>query len=99
VVARWGGEELTVLAPGIASEKALAQFGERIRSLIGDIPLATQKTALSVTVSVGGTLLDGTQSPTAAIRQADQAMYEAKRRRDMVVVTMPPNRSLRLEAI
>ena len=98
VVARWGGEEITVLAPGIASEQALAQFGERIRSLVGDLPLTTQKTALSVTVSVGGTILDGTQSPTAAVRQADQAMYEAKRRRDTVVVTMPPNRSLRLEA-
>jgi len=98
VVARWGGEEITVLAPGIASARALADFGERIRALVGDLPLATQKTALSVTVSVGGTLLDGTQSPTAAVRQADQAMYEAKRRRDTVVVTMPPNRSLRREA-
>ncbi|MFN8223536.1 MAG: GGDEF domain-containing protein [Gaiellales bacterium] len=99
VVARWGGEEITVLAPGIATHQALQQFGERIRALVGDLPLATQKTALSVTVSVGGTLFDGSQSATAALRQADQAMYEAKRRRDMVVVMMPPNRTLRLEAI
>lgn len=99
IVARWGGEEITVLAPGITTERALAQFGERIRALVGDLPLATPKTALPVTVSVGGTLLDGSQSPGDAVRQADQAMYEAKRRRDTVVVTMPQNRSLRLEVI
>jgi diguanylate cyclase (GGDEF)-like protein len=98
VVARWGGEEITVLAPGIKTERDLEVFGERIRSLVGDTPLMTQRTALPVTVSVGGTLLDGAQPASEAIRQADQAMYEAKRRRDRSVTTMPPNRKLRLEA-
>ncbi len=98
-VARWGGEEITILAPGIKTEHDLAQFGERIRSLVGDLPLIAQRTALPVTVSVGGTLLDGTQSATAAIRHADQAMYDAKRRRDTSVTVMPPATSARLEAV
>jgi diguanylate cyclase (GGDEF)-like protein len=98
VVARWGGEEITVLAPGMKTERDLMQFGERIRALVGDTPLLTQRTALPVTVSVGGTLLDGTQPASTVIRQADQAMYEAKRQRDTSVTMMPPTRTLRLEA-
>ena len=90
VVARWGGEEITVLAPGVKTESDLEQFGERIRSLVGDTPLIAQRMALPVTVSVGGTLLDGTQPASAAIRQADQAMYDAKRQRDTSITTMPP---------
>ena len=59
VVARWGGEEITVLAPGIRGRRQLEQVGERIRTLVGELPIATATTALPVTVSVGGTLLDG----------------------------------------
>lgn len=100
VVARWGGEEITVLAPGIRSRRALEQFAERIRTLVGDTPLtaAATATAIPVTVSVGGTLLDGSQSPQAAIRIADDAMYDAKRARDTSVVVLPPRRTLRLES-
>lgn len=97
VVARWGGEEITVLAPGIRSRRGLEQFAERIRMLVGDVPLTAGTTAIPVTVSVGGTLLDGSQPPQAAIRIADDAMYEAKRDRDASVVAMPPRLALRLE--
>jgi len=45
VVARWGGEEITVLAPGIRSRRGLEQFSERIRRLIGDEPLDAGRTA------------------------------------------------------
>lgn len=98
VVARWGGEEITVLAPGVRSRRGLEQFSERIRRLVGDEPLAAKRTALPVTVSVGGTLLDGSQAPGEALRRADSAMYEAKRRRDSWVVTLPPRLTLHLES-
>ncbi|MGL6278416.1 MAG: GGDEF domain-containing protein [Gaiella sp.] len=98
LVARWGGEEITVLAPGVRSRRGLEQFGERIRRLVGDVPLTVGHTALPVTVSVGGTLLDGSQQPGEAIRRADGAMYEAKRRRDSWVVTLPPRLTLHLES-
>ncbi len=98
VVARWGGEEITVLAPGVRTRRSLEQFGERVRLLIGDLPLATRTTALPVTVSVGGTFLDGAVTPAAAMRRADGALYEAKRTRDASVVSLPPRLNLRLEA-
>ena len=66
IVARWGGEEIAVLAPGVRGRRQLEQFAERIRTLIRELPIATSTTALPVTVSVGGTLLDGSVPPAAA---------------------------------
>lgn len=97
-VARWGGEEFTVLAPGIRGLRGLEQFAERIRRLVGDVPLAVDRFVLPVTVSVGGTLLDGSLSPADAIHRADSAMYEAKRDRDASIVSLPPRTTLRLES-
>lgn len=97
VVARWGGEELAVLAPGVRGRRQLEQFGERIRTLIREVPVATSTTALPVTVSVGGTLLDGSVSPTAAFHRADGALYEAKRTRDASAIALPPRLTLHLE--
>jgi diguanylate cyclase (GGDEF)-like protein len=96
LVARWGGEEITVLAPGLGSKRALEQHGEQIRRLVGTARLATRTLALPVTVSVGGTLLDGSVTPEAALRRADAALYDAKRRRDAAVIMVPQPAELRL---
>lgn len=96
-VSRWGGEEFTVLAPGIRSRRGLEQFAERIRGLVGDVPLTIERDAVPVTVSVGGTLLDGSLSPAAAIARADASMYEAKLTRNAWVVSLPPRLDLRLD--
>ena len=90
IVARWGGEEIAVLAPGVKGRRQLEQFGERIRKLIRDFPIATSTTVLPLTVSVGGTLLDGSVPPAAAFDRADRALYDAKRTRDATAVLLPP---------
>ena len=46
IVARWGGEEITVLAPGVRGRRQLEQFGERIRMVIREAPIATATTAV-----------------------------------------------------
>ncbi len=97
VVARWGGEEIAVLAPGVRGRRQLEQFGERIRTLVRELPVATSTTALPVTVSVGGTLLDGSVSPTAAFHRADGALYDAKRTRDASAIALPPRLTLQIE--
>src|SRR5262249_28175713 len=38
LVARWGGDELIVLAPDMGGVEPLEAFGERIRTLVGDTP-------------------------------------------------------------
>ena len=45
VVARWGGEEIAVLAPGVRGRRQLEQFAERIRTLIRELPIATSTAA------------------------------------------------------
>ena len=71
-----------MLAPGVRGRRQLEQFGERIRTLVRELPIATSTTALPVTVSVGGTLLDGSVPPATALDRADGALYEAKRTRE-----------------
>ena len=97
-VARWGGEEIAVLAPGVKGPRQLEQFGERIRKLIREFPIATTTAVLPLTVSVGGTLLDGSVRPAAAFDRADRALYDAKRTRDATSVLLPPRLTLRLDA-
>ncbi|MBM3676796.1 MAG: GGDEF domain-containing protein [Actinobacteria bacterium] len=97
LLARWGGEEIVILAPGIKTIDGLTAFGERVRRLVGDVPLATKTTAIPITVSVGGTLMDGRSSPQAALKAADGALYDAKRTRDTCVVARPPRSALRLD--
>ncbi|MGZ8687573.1 MAG: diguanylate cyclase domain-containing protein [Gaiellaceae bacterium] len=98
VVARWGGEELTVLAPGVRGRRQLEQLGERVRALVGNMPVVTSAGDAPITVSVGGTLLDGSVAPAVALQIADEALYEAKRTRNAVVVSLPERQGLRPEA-
>lgn len=94
VIARWGGEEITVLAPGMGGRPAVERFAERIRRLVCESPLAAGAAAVEMTVSVGGTLLDGSVEPNAAMRYADLALYEAKRTRNAAAVQGPAPRQV-----
>lgn len=98
VVARWGGEEITVLAPGMRGRDQVEQFGERIRGLVSTLPVTADAASVRVTVSVGGTLLDGSISPLATLHRADEALYDAKRTRDAWAVSLPPRVALSLGA-
>jgi diguanylate cyclase (GGDEF)-like protein len=90
VVARWGGDELIVLAPEIGGADALELFGERIRALIADGPFALDGGgALPLSASVGGTLLDGASPPDVVLKRADIAVYRAKQTRNACVVEIP----------
>jgi diguanylate cyclase (GGDEF)-like protein len=97
VVARWGGEEITVLAPGLGGRQALERFARRIRAIVSDVPLETTVEPIRLTVSVGATLLDGSIAPLAALRFADEALYDAKRTRDAAAVRLAPPRVLQVE--
>ena len=77
--ARWGGDEFTVIAPNTGKDAAVT-FAERIRAGIaehvGNWPM---------TASIGIATLDWDEREMAAdahalLRDADAAMYEAKRR-------------------
>jgi diguanylate cyclase (GGDEF)-like protein/putative nucleotidyltransferase with HDIG domain len=81
VVARIGGEEFCVIAPGLGTEDEVARLGERLRAAVAERPIQLPGgLAVPVTVSVGAALVphhDGTAEH--ALDAADRALYAAKR--------------------
>jgi diguanylate cyclase (GGDEF)-like protein len=90
LLGRWGGEELCFLAPGIGSLTDLETLAERLRNIVSESAFVLPAGEVGVTVSIGGTLLDGSLPPGAVLERADEALYVAKRRRDAVCV-LPPS--------
>ena len=86
LVARFGGDEFVAFAE-VDHENDALDMAERIRSGLSE-PVAIGGGHLVVTASVGVVMTaDGSTSPAALLRDADNAMYEAKRSgRDQVVL-------------
>lgn len=81
IFGRYGGEEFVVLLPGIGIEGARI-LAERIRERIASSPVQLPDGAgqIRLTVSIGGASDAGRAVEVEeVVRQADQAMYEAKR--------------------
>lgn len=79
VVARYGGEEFALLAPHTGTKEATLVV-ERCRQLVSGTPFAVGE-PLKITVSAGVSSYptNGAESEDELLRQADQALYEAKR--------------------
>jgi diguanylate cyclase (GGDEF)-like protein len=86
LVARFGGDEFVAFAEVDHQDDAL-DMAERIRAGLS-APVAIGDGNLVVTASVGVVITaDGLTSPAALLRDADNAMYQAKRSgRDQVVL-------------
>ena len=78
VAARWGGDEFTLIAQKTGAETGMA-LADRIRRRIADRMAAWPLTA-SVGVATADAQNIGALEPTALLREADLAMYEAKKR-------------------
>jgi diguanylate cyclase (GGDEF)-like protein len=78
-LARWGGEEFAVLAPGLDREGATL-LAERARTALVEQPVSVEQATIELTLSVGVAVL-GPDCPTAdsLLDAADEALYEAKR--------------------
>ena len=91
IVCRYGGEEILIFLPGIDEDKGM-QIAEKIRQDIGscDFQNGKMKSAVSVTVSIGGTTAgSGTLNERDLIEQADVALYKAKEKRNSTVWLAP----------
>jgi diguanylate cyclase (GGDEF)-like protein len=77
--ARYGGEEFLVLLPYIGPDEAMLS-GERIRSALEKEKLGRRDDYTGITVSVGAASYPDCGSDSeAVIREADLALYKAKR--------------------
>lgn len=77
VMGRLGGEEFAIFLPG--SDGAGARtVAERLRAAVAARPATTHQGSVALTVSIGLTLCVRGDSSDAALRRADQAMYQAK---------------------
>jgi diguanylate cyclase (GGDEF)-like protein len=81
-MARWGGEEFVVLAPGIR-ETEVAALAERVRQAVEDLAIPHPAfPGRVVTASVGAAWCgEGADcaTPDILLREADHALYDAKR--------------------
>jgi diguanylate cyclase (GGDEF)-like protein/PAS domain S-box-containing protein len=78
LVGRWGGDEFLVLMADVHAT-ALGDLAERCRVLIAQSSVGHAASRVSVTASIGATLLDHEGSPETAFRRADELMYQSKR--------------------
>jgi diguanylate cyclase (GGDEF)-like protein len=91
LVARIGGEEFAILLPE-TGQQAARTVAERLSELVRSFSFSVNGEKLRVTVSIG--VAEATQSTPgieALLRNADHALYQAKRAgRDRVVVHVAP---------
>ena len=77
-VARIGGEEFAIILVGTRVKEG-AQFAERLRSQVAQMPILFEGQEFKMTVSIGvGGILDTDQDSTIALTRADKALYLAK---------------------
>jgi diguanylate cyclase (GGDEF)-like protein len=82
-VGRYGGEEFLILCPGLTSSENVAAC-ERILEGIRMRPVEWETGPIAITASIG--VATGFSSTEELLKQADAALYEAKRQgRDRVV--------------
>jgi len=78
IVARFGGDEFTVLCQNVTSEETAELMAERIAQAVA-VPVALVEGEVFVTASIGITLSgNDTDTPETLLRNADAAMYRAK---------------------
>jgi diguanylate cyclase (GGDEF)-like protein len=83
-VGRYGGEEFLIVLPGCDAANAAVQ-AERMREAIGATPFLAPDQPVMVTASLG-VACSNHSSPDVLVREADDALYEAKARgRNQVV--------------
>lgn len=78
-VGRWGGEEFIAILYDVQEPDTLKVVAEKVRSLVECSHLDASGQELSVTLSVGGTLLTSDDTPESLVHRADELMYLSKK--------------------
>lgn len=85
IVGRYGGEEFIILLPETDLPQA-EQAAERLRQGIADCLVETSQGLVGVTSSLGVAILTPDDSVDSLVEKSDQALYQAKSKRNRVAV-------------
>jgi diguanylate cyclase (GGDEF)-like protein len=80
-VGRWGGEEFLMILPGPSEVDTLA---ERVRCEVARSRYGQGDFSFGITVSIGVTHVKGPERIDQILKDADQALYQAKRTKNTV---------------
>ena len=94
---RYGGDEFLLLLPGIPAEKLAGKL-EQIRRSVHDAQVPGYA-HLRPSVSIGGVIQTIADPIESAVRVADHLMYQAKNRKNAVVVDGPQTDSASLNQL
>lgn len=83
-VVRWGGEEFSIILPNTDSIVA-TRIAERIRSSVECYEFSCENTSFKATVSIGTVTINEIMHAENFINFADQALYKAKEKKNLVV--------------
>ncbi len=76
-VVRWGGEEFIIIIQGV-TQPVLLELANRLRALVQQSILDRNLQHISVTISVGATLVRDNDSLETLVERADGLMYQSK---------------------
>ncbi len=88
MLARMGGEEFAILLPDTAEMPALV-IAERVRQAVADLEVPFESGPIKLTICAGVAQLNPACDWEYMLRQADAAMYEAKRHGRNLVSAQP----------
>ena len=74
---RWGGEEFLAIAFNV-DEKSLEALAEKVRALVKQTVMPSDRDIPSITISVGATLAKPKDTLESLIHRADKLMYQSK---------------------
>jgi len=77
-IGRWGGEEFIAILHDVQDENDLRAAAEKVRTLVQYSRLDVNGQGLTVTISIGGTLLLAEDTPDSLVGRADELMYRSK---------------------
>jgi len=77
-IGRWGGEEFIAILHNVQDENDLQAAAEKVRVLVQHSRLDVNGQGLTITISIGGTLLLDGDTPDSFVNRADGLMYRSK---------------------
>ncbi len=79
IFGRWGGEEFVGIIKNVDTH-TLSMIGNRYRKLIEKSSTTLENKPISITVSIGATIVRDIDSKRSIIKRADRLMYECKQK-------------------